>query len=103
MRGQQVGRKAVAQGVPSSIRPFLIPAASAAFYPILPMTLGKHAPAWGAIACRRVRWRAATECSVFDHSIAALVGKNAAIALDQRRKGNPSSDPSLGVTGKASS
>jgi hypothetical protein len=57
----------------------------------------------GAIARRRVRWRAATECSVFDHSIAALVGKNAAIALDQRRKGNPSSDLSLGVTGKASS
>ena len=28
-------------------------------YPILPMTLGKHAPAWGAIARRRVRWRAA--------------------------------------------
>ena len=54
MRGQQVGRKAVAQGVPSSIRPFLIPAASAAFYPILPVTLGKHAPAWVrslAVAC----------------------------------------------------
>ncbi len=28
----------------------------------------------GAIARRRVRWRAATECSVFDHSIAALIG-----------------------------
>jgi hypothetical protein len=39
------GSQSRGAGVPSSIRPFLIPAASAAFYPFLPVTLGKHAPA----------------------------------------------------------
>ena len=86
MRGQQVGRKAVAQGVPSSIRPFLIPAASAAFYPILPVTLGKHAPAWG---CDRSPSRAVARSTIqgnLGRARAAGIGRSCGTARSLRAR-----------------